>query len=165
MPPTETHLIIAAVLAQYGRDFKAKVNRKIPNIRDGELVVITVNDEKGDYYADAYAYVDRTGKIKSFLGVDDAVLWLSSTAQSSKKNLLGLSEGEIVPGIIAIGITLTICIIVIAQVSSQTAINIPDILSTTFTIILGFYFGAKTQKSSSNEVVNQNQGSAQGSTL
>ncbi|MBI5558319.1 MAG: hypothetical protein HY885_11845 [Deltaproteobacteria bacterium] len=106
-----------------------------PDFFDGTLYV--VGFEEGDKIFHNYVFVNSSG---CHLSKNEALL-LSMVAKKSKKShVIELLGG--ISGIIGLIVTLTIVYIVVRDPKAE----IPQILSTALTAILGFYFGSKSSR-------------------
>jgi hypothetical protein len=137
--------IIEALRRRHRPDRTFTISRTIPKFFSGELVVadVTMN---GAPLGENYVYISGGQIGETFLSMDDAFAWAGSrSARETFQNV------AIISGIIALMITVTICIIVVVPLITGGAkgadIHVPEILSNALTIILGFYFGSQVAAS------------------
>ena len=151
-PSEET--IINAVRTRHPRDRTFKISRTIPNFLGGELALVDVvkdNQVIGENYVYAGTFFRPT---LGFLSLDELANWVTKDVRNdirprsnSTSIFSRLASIDIVPSIIAIIVTITICSIVFFNIYIQSSsIEIPDILSNALTMILGFYFGSQAHK-------------------
>jgi hypothetical protein len=126
------------------------VSRRIPGFLDGDLVVADVirNGEKID---ENFYYSNRSNDAaleRSFTSMDELALWIGQQgAYRPDRRTSLLMDFRIVSAVIAIFITITLCIVIgYNQIWMQTSPDVPDVLSNALTTILGFYFGSQVAR-------------------
>ena len=116
------------------------VGSVVPRYLDGTLYIVLFKDSGGIGFEN-YAFVpDATGEVEVYRNSSQLAHAVSTRTRTHSLAEKLLNVGGI-SGIIAIGITATICYMAIA---SKGDLKVPDILSSALTLILGFYFGSKT---------------------
>lgn len=140
--------IIEAVQSRHSKTRQLQVSRTMPKFFGGELVVIEVT-ENNQLVGESYAYINSRNEIDAtFLNIDELVGWVDSNeAPSRAKERWDWYAVNIVPGAIAIILTLMICILLGVQQYRNNTFLIPDFLSNALTLILGFYFGQQVMRS------------------
>jgi len=150
--------IIEAIQKRHPQNRQLQISRSMPKFFGGELVVIEVT-ANNQLVGESYAYINPQNEIDAtFLNIDELVGWVDSNeAPSRAKEHWDWYAVNIVPGAIAIILTLMICILLGVQQYRNNTFLIPDFLSNALTLILGFYFGQ--QVSRSNNATKENKGS------
>ena len=130
---------------------EVKISRTIPSFLDGELFVanLTTQDSK-ELIGENYYYKSQFNRdSRSFTSMDELALWISQVHNNSNRPVFlkrsPLGNFKMVSALIAILITITICVIVLVPFFGdvERAAAVPDILSNALTVILGFYFGSQ----------------------
>jgi hypothetical protein len=89
--------------------------------------------------------------------MDELALWIGQHQSRAPRRGTSsfLADFRVVSAIIAIGITITICAIVLGNnfVLQGSSYDVPDILANALTTILGFYFGSQVARSREAEAV------------
>jgi hypothetical protein len=139
--------IIEAIQKRHPQKRQLQISRSMPKFFDGELVVIEVT-ENNHLVGESYAYINSRNEIDAtFLNIDELVGWVDSNeAPSRAKERWDWYAVNIVPGAIAIILTLMICVLLGVQQSRNNQFIIPDFLSNALTLILGFYFGQQVTR-------------------
>lgn len=140
--------IIEAVQKRHPQNRQLRISRSMPKFFGGELVVVEVT-ENNQLVGESYAYINSRNEIDAtFLNIDEFVGWADSDeAPSRPKERWDWYAVNVVPGAIAIILTLMICILLGVQQYRNNQFVIPDFLSNALTLILGFYFGQQVSRS------------------
>jgi hypothetical protein len=85
------------------------------------------------------------GGIEIFDNTDQLIPFVSRAPTADKASfLLRMTPVDIISGVIAVLMTITAIFVVVHQVIYQDKVEIPQLLSASITMILGFYFGRAT---------------------
>lgn len=134
---------IQASKAAYPECTTFKVRAVLPEFYEGTLVIVAM--WAGDDYVmqvNVYFDIDDVNPPTVFELTEDLVKALKLRKPRQKWEILlsKFLQRNFISAIVAILLTLTICILVIQKHS------VPDILSNVLTIILGFYFGIQSKE-------------------
>lgn len=132
----------------------AAKNLKIASVQskflDGTLYTVSFDVEDND--GDIKSFINRVyvkGRSIEVYGFDDQLLAIVGATHGSGI-LSSLSEPRLIASVIAIAITLLVCVALSIGFFSGTNPEIPDFLSSGFLLILGFYFGKLSNRSDSD---------------
>lgn len=147
--------IIEAIQHRLPKNRQLQITRSMPKFFGGELVVIEAT-ENNQLVGESYVYVNPRNEIDAtFLNIDELIGWVDSNEAPSRAKERWDWYTNMIPGAIAIILTLMICILLGVQQYRGLNFLIPDFLSNALTLILGFYFGQQVLHSNSGTKENK----------
>ncbi len=134
---------IEAVKKAYPESTNWQIRSVLPGFYDGALVVVALWRDN-DYRGQVNVYFDEGNRPTVFAMTEDLAKALGARRPREKWEIVlqYLLSVNGVSAIVAIIVTITICVMVLYRPNIQ----IPDILANALTMILAFYFGTQAKK-------------------